>query len=217
MHNGIVFAKDKCDIVAKINCAFLIYFVERCIYYYRMTDQQIIDNVLGGRTDQFALIIRRYGANVRQFVSRTIHGNEDAEELTQNVFVKAFRRLDSYQAEKGTLMNWLLGIAWKEVLMFLRKSQPVITDIEAEAESQLVSDEEADRMLAEQEEQNIKTLHEAVATLKPEDQMLLHLYYTEDLPLKEIAEIVGHDPLYLATRLQRIRKKLCTILKWIER
>ena len=114
-------------------------------------------------------------------------------------------------------MNWLLGIAWKEVLMFLRKSQPVITDIEAEAESQLVSDEEADRMLAEQEEQNIKTLHEAVATLKPEDQMLLHLYYTEDLPLKEIAEIVGHDPLYLATRLQRIRKKLCTILKGIER
>ena len=182
-----------------------------------MTDQQIIDNVLGGRTDQFALIIRQYGANVRQFVSRTIHGNEDAEELTQDVFVKAFRRLDSYQAEKGTLVNWLLGIAWKEVLMFLRKSQPVITDLEPEAESQFVSDEETDRMLAEKKEQHVKALHEAVATLKPEDQMLLHLYYTEDLPLKEVAEIVGHDSRYLANRLQRIRKKLCAILKGIER
>jgi RNA polymerase sigma-70 factor (ECF subfamily) len=178
-----------------------------------MTDQQIIDNVLGGRTDQFALIIRQYGTNVRLFVSRTIHGNEDAEELTQDVFVKAFQRLDSYQAEKGSLLNWLLGIAWKEVLMFLRKSQPVITDLESDAESLFVSDEETDRMLAEQEEQHVKALHEAVATLKPEDQMLLHLYYTEDLPLKEIAEIVGHDSLYLATRLQRIRKKLCAIIK----
>ena len=178
-----------------------------------MTDQQIIDNVLGGRTDQFALIIRQYGTNVRLFVSRTIHGNEDAEELTQDVFVKAFRRLDSYQAKKGTLMNWLLGIAWKEVLMFLRKGQPVIADLEPDAVCQLVSDEETDRMLAEQKEQHIKALHEAVATLKPEDQMLLHLYYTEDLPLKEIAEIAGHDSLYLATRLQRIRKKLCAIIK----
>ena len=178
-----------------------------------MTDQQIIDNVLGGRTDRFALIIRQYGANVRLFVSRTIHGNEDAEELTQDVFVKAFQRLESYQAEKGSLLNWLLGIAWKEVLMFLRKSQPVIIDLEPDADSLFVSNEETDRMLAEQKEQHIKALHEAVATLKPEDQMLLHLYYTEDLPLKEIADIVGHDSFYLATRLQRIRKKLCAIIK----
>ena len=133
------------------------------------------------------------------------------------MFVKAFQQLDSYQAERGTLKNWLLGIAWNEVLMFLRKGQPVIADLEPEALSLYISDEETDRMLAEQKEQRIKALHEAVATLKPEDQMLLHLYYTEDLPLKEIAEIVRRDSPYLATRLQRIRKKLCTILKGIER
>ena len=182
-----------------------------------MTDQQIIDSVLGGQTDLFALIVRHYGANVRLFIGRTIRSKEDAEELTQDVFVKAYQQLDSYQAERGTLKNWLLGIAWNAVLMFLRKGQPVIADFEPEALSQYISDEETDRMLAEQKEQRIKALHEAVATLKPEDQMLLHLYYTEDLPLKEIAEIVRRDSPYLATRLQRIRKKLCTILKGIER
>ena len=78
-------------------------------------------------------------------------------------------------------------------------------------------DEETDCMLAELKEQRINALHEAVSTLMPEDQMLLHLYYAEDLPLKEISEIVGHDHFYLATRLQRIRKKLCAIIKGIER
>ena len=72
-------------------------------------------------------------------------------------------------------------------------------------------------MLAELKEQRINALHEAVSTLMPEDQMLLHLYYADDLPLKEISEIVGHDHFYLATRLQRIRKKLCAIIKGIER
>ena len=182
-----------------------------------MTDQNIIDSVLDGHTEMFAHVIRRYGKDVSQFVGRTIRPCEDAEEVAQDVFVKAFQQLNRYLSAKGSLKNWLLGIAWHEVLMYHRKNMPIIADIEPETTLEDYYDEETNRMLTELKEQRINALHEAVSTLMPEDQMLLHLYYAEDLPLKEISEIVGHDHLYLATRLQRIRKKLCAIIKGIER
>lgn len=182
-----------------------------------MTDQQIIESVLKGRTSDFALIIRRYGEAIRNFVRHTIRQRQDAEEVAQDVFVKAFQRLDSYDAEKGSMKSWLLGIAYHEVLMWLRKNQRQTIALEPEAFFEEPTDEEAERLLAEVNEQRIQALQEAIRQLSHEDQMLLQLYYMEDLPLKEIASVAGHDHLYLATRLQRIRKRLCIIIKRIER
>ena len=182
-----------------------------------MTDQQIIESVLKGRTSDFALIIRRYGETIRNFVRHTIRQRQDAEEVAQDVFVKAFQRLDSYDAEKGSMKSWLLGIAYHEVLMWLRKNQRQTIALEPEAFFEEPTDEEAERLLAEVNEQRIQALQEAIRQLSHEDQMLLQLYYMEDLPLKEIASVAGHGHLYLATRLQRIGKRLCIIIKRIER
>ena len=182
-----------------------------------MTEEQIIESVLKGRTSKFALIIRRYGEAIRSFVRRTIRQRQDAEEVAQDVFVKAFQRLDSYDAEKGSMKSWLLGIAFREVLMWLRKNQRQAIPLEPDNLHEDTTDEEADRLLAEVKEQRIQALQEAIRQLSHEDQMLLQLYYMEDLPLKEIASVAGHGHLYLATRLHRIRKRLCTIIKKIER
>lgn len=182
-----------------------------------MTDQQIIESILKGRTSDFALIIRQYGATIRHFVERTIRQREDAEEVAQDVFVKAFQRLSTYDAERGSLKSWLLGIAYHEVLMWLRKNQRQTIHLESDALHEETTDDEAERLLAEVRGQRIQALQEAVTQLSHEDQMLLQLYYREELPLKEIASVAGHDHLYLATRLQRIRKRLCTIIKRIER
>ena len=55
-----------------------------------MTDQQIIESVLKGRTSDFPVIIRRYVEAIRNFVRHTIRQRQDAEEVAQDVFVKAY-------------------------------------------------------------------------------------------------------------------------------
>ena len=165
----------------------------------------------------FAQLVRQHARQVIDFTARLLPDRQDAEEVAQDVFVKAFQRLDSYDAEKGSMKSWLLGIAYHEVLMWLRKNQRQTIALEPEAFFEEPTDEEAERLLAEVNEQRIQALQEAIRQLSHEDQMLLQLYYMEDLPLKEIASVAGHDHLYLATRLQRIRKRLCIIIKRIER
>lgn len=166
---------------------------------------------------QYRQIIREHGSHIMAFICRSIPVREDAEEIAEDVFVKAFSRLSTYDAKRGSMRNWLLGIACHEVLMFMRRRRPLTISLEPEARYQGITDEEADRLLAETHEQRIATLQNAIQMLKTEDQLLLQLYYTEQLPLKEIAVIAGHDHLYLATRLQRIRKKLCTMIKQTRR
>ena len=115
------------------------------------------------------------------------------------------------------MKHWLLSIAYREALMHLRRQKQQTCYLEDdERRLNMISDDEADQMLSEMQELRIKNLEKAVRRLPPEDQTLLHLYYMDGLRLQQIAEIMGHDAAYHANRLQRIRKRLCVMIKTIE-
>ena len=167
--------------------------------------------------ETYRQILRQYGSEVLTFIRRIVPRRQDAEELAQDTFVKAFRSMDSYNSHRGELRPWLLRIAYREALMFLRRqNRTFLLDELDRAGSLQVSDDEADRMLADRREQHIRVLEEAVSRLSPEDQALLHLYYTNGWRLQQIGEVMERDAAYLATRLQRIRKRLCVMIKTIE-
>lgn len=69
------------------------------------------------------------------------------------------------------------------------------------------------RLLPDRREERILLLEEAVATLPAADQLLLHLFYYDDRPLREIAYIMDAEPNSLSQRLHRIRKRLLTLIK----
>ena len=71
----------------------------------------------------------------------------------------------------------------------------------------------ADSVLNDSTPRRIEYLRQAIRRIPPDDQTLLHLYYIDDRPLKEIAYIIDRPSSYLATRLQRIRKKLYIMIK----
>jgi len=162
-------------------------------------------------------LLRQHGGEVMTFIKRIVPQQCDAEELTQDTFIKAFRSIATYDSRRASIRHWLLRIAYSEVLMHLRRQKQKTCYLEDdERRLNMISDDEADRMLSEIREQLIKNLEEAVRRLPPEDQTLLHLYYIDGMRLQQIAEIMGHDAAYLATRLQRIRKRLCVMIKTIE-
>ena len=144
-----------------------------------------------------------YAERVFAMVVRQVPNVMDAQELTQDTFLRAFSHIDRYEPHKASLSTWLCRIAYRLTLDFLKSRRPVIVAMEDNTE---VSDEEVD--LSTGREERIERLQELMDELPDDERILLTLYYFEDRPLTEIAYITGIEPSALANRLYRTRKKL---------
>lgn len=172
------------------------------------TDQQIIDRVLHhGKRADYAQLVDRYGASVFAFVTTMVTRREDAEELAEDCFVKAFRRLAQYDATRSTFNTWLHCIAYHLCLDHIRRQSVVWLDID-EQTLQAVPDAAAEHVMDTDDNRRIKLLTEAIHRLPPTERLLVQQFYFEQLSLNEVATITDTDAGTLATRLHRIRKKL---------
>ena len=181
-------------------------------------DVHIIEKVLGGEVNEFGVLLSRYARKVRSFMGRMVANAEDAEELTQNVFLKAYRHLATFDAEKSKFSSWLSRIAYHEAIDYLRMKSP-IEMLPMDDEQAIWQTEDGEAMgdlFGNARKDRVELLRKAVLELPPQDRMLLHLYYSDELPLRDIAFILDRQPDYLATRLHRIRKRLYKTIKQLE-
>ena len=152
-----------------------------------------------------------------------VSNQQDAEELTQDTLLKALRHIDSYDATRSSLNTWLCRIAYHTALNHLRR--PSLTTIAIDESDTTnapetfcaTDDSDASDALIQQAFQTpddtmTDYLRQALDYLPPDEQALVNLFYYDDLPLQEIAEIVDAPPGTLATRLHRTRKKLFSII-----
>jgi len=160
----------------------------------------------------FAQLVRQHARQVTDFTARLLPDRQDAEEVAQDVFVKAYQQLDTFRGE-ASLLTWLQRIAYHEALDRLRRRRPHTVDIDGPAALSEFASLAADDELSTGREERIQHLEEAIGLLPAEDQLLLHLYYYDDRPLRDIAYIMDADCNALGVRLHRIRKKLQTMIK----
>ena len=178
------------------------------------TEKQIVESVRKGEREGQDEMFRRFVNQVFCMIVKQVPDIMDAQELTQDTFLKAFRHIDRYDARQSSLSTWLCRIAYRLTLDFLKRRRPIVVSIEDSSVWQTdISDEELEAALSTGNEQRIEKLQELVQQLPNEEQMLLTFYYFDDLPLKEIAYITDADPKALAVRLYRIRRKLYKKLK----
>ncbi len=159
-----------------------------------------------GWQDQMAV---RYGQEVFSMVARQVGDVMDAEELTQDTFLRAFRYISSYDPAKASLSTWLCRIAYRLTIDFLRRKHPITLSIEdSEVWQTDISDEQLEADLSSGKEERICKLEMLMDHLPPDEQLLLTLYYYENRSLEECSFIMDSNPRTLAKRLYRIRKKL---------
>ena len=156
--------------------------------------------------EDFAQLVRRHAAAVIDFAARLLPDHREAEEVAQDAFVKAFRQLSSFRGE-SSFLTWVQRIAYHEGIDRLRKRRLYMVDLDQVLT--MLEDEE----LPMEREERILLMEEAIDKLAPDDQLLLHLFYYEDRPLREISYIMDAKPKTLAQRLRRIRKKLMVMIK----
>lgn len=173
------------------------------------TDKEIAEDVKhDGRAGQIAMI-DRYGQTIYAMIARQVPNAMDAEELTQDTFLKAFSHISSYDPERASLITWLYRIAYRLTLDFLKRKKLFTVSID-DGVTQLthVNDEQLEAELSTGKEERISRLETMIDDLPPDERLLLTMHYYENRPLTECAFIMDTTPHALANRLCRIRKKL---------
>jgi len=174
-----------------------------------LTETAIVEAVRKGRREGQTEMVSRYAERVFAMIVRQVPDVMDAQELTQDAFMRAFDHIDSYDPHKASLSTWLCRIAYRLTLDFLKRRRPMIVSLEDTKVWQTdISDEALEAELSTGREERIERLQEVIDDLPDDERMLLTLYYFEDRPLTEIAYITGIDAKPLANRLYRTRKKL---------
>ena len=173
------------------------------------TEKQIVEAVSSGKREGQDEMVRRYASQVFAMIVKQVTDEMDAQELTQDTFLKAFRNIDRYDARLSSLGTWLCRIAYHLTLDFLKRRRPAIVSIEDSSVWQTdISDEQLEAELSTGNEERIKRLELLMDDLPPDERLLLTLHYFENRQLDECAFIMDATPHALANRLYRIRKKL---------
>ena len=171
-------------------------------------DNEIISRVLKGEQNAYAELVNRYQAYVFTLTLRMIKSREDAEEVAQDVFVKAYRSLADFRGE-SKFSTWLYTITNTTCITFLRKKKLDIHSLDNEKVFE-VADSKDSGFRANQVEQKsrLNMVNRAIAMLSPDDAEIITLFYKAEQNLEEIARILGLEPNTAKVRLHRARGRL---------
>lgn len=171
-------------------------------------DNEIIDKVLRGDQSLYTHLVKRYQNFVFTIVLRYTPNREDAEEIAQDVFVKAYRSLADFRGE-SKFSTWLYTIVTTTCITFLRKKKVTIHSLDNEHIFEAAENQDS-AFKANQVEQKSKAqaINEAIKLLSVDDARIITLFYQAEQSLEEIGRIIGIDPNTAKVKLHRARQRL---------
>jgi RNA polymerase sigma factor (sigma-70 family) len=173
-----------------------------------LTDTEIISKVLRGEQAAFAQLVVRYQNFVFTLVLRFTDSREDAEEIAQDVFVKAYRSLADFRGE-SKFSTWLYTVVRTSCITFLRKKKLDTTSIDNERTFlQLENRESGFKANSIEQKSRHAMVNEAIRMLSPDDAQVITLFYKGEQSLEEIGKIMRLDPNTVKVKLHRARQRL---------
>lgn len=176
------------------------------------TDAYYIKRVLEGDTASFACLIDKYGKPIHGLILRVVGNKEDAEELAQDTFLKAFKSLPSFKGDCG-FSTWIYRIAYNSAISHVRKRRQEFLAIEEDAMESVAEEEEEEMFGEDGPEERIRKLEEALTRIPPDERALILLFYWKGKSVEELTTITGLTASNIKVKLYRIRKKLAIFIK----
>jgi RNA polymerase sigma-70 factor (ECF subfamily) len=174
----------------------------------RATDNEIITRVLRGEHQLYADLVTRYQNFVFTLALRYTPIREDAEEIAQDVFVKAYKALKDFRGE-SKFSTWLYSIVNSTSITFLRKKKLDISSLDNEHVFEQADNKDSG-MNANQVEvkSKVEMVTKAIQLLSPDDAKLITLFYKAEQSLEEIARILDMETNTVKVKLHRARTRL---------
>ena len=174
-------------------------------------DVQLIHRVLAGDDEAFTTLVRKHQKGVHALAWRKIGDFHFAEEITQDVFLRAYKHLSKLKDAKQ-FSGWLYVITDRLCNTWLRKSKPTTESLEDISVGEMERMSYEQYLSAEQEAEDRAHRYERVRRLLdklPEsERTVMTLYYLGEMTAKEISKFLGVSVNTITSRLQRARKRL---------
>lgn len=172
------------------------------------SDTEIISRVLRGDQQSYALLVNRYQNYVFTLVLRIVKSREDAEEVSQDVFVKAYRALADFKGA-SKFSTWLYTIASTSSLSFLRKKKLEVHSLDNERVFEVAENKDSGASANQVEAKSrMAMVTKAISMLSADDAEIITLFYKAEQSLEEIAGILGVEINTAKVRLHRARGRL---------
>ena len=173
-----------------------------------LPDNELITLVLKGDQQAYKVLVDRYQSYIFTLAYRLMQSREDAEEVAQDVFVKAYRSLADFKGG-SKFSTWLYTIAHNTSITYLRRKKQKILAIDDEATFTQLENQESDFKANQVEDKSKKAMvNRAIEMLAPDDAQIITLFYKGDQSLDEIATVMGMETNTVKVRLFRARQKL---------
>ena len=177
----------------------------------KANDADLIQRVLDGDQDAFTTLVNKYQKSVHALVWRKIGDFHIAEELTQDVFLKVYKRLSTLKRPEQ-FPGWLYVIATRHSVSWLRKKQVSIKSLDAmsmeELEEACYAQYEMVRNETAAIEQRCELVKRLLKKLPESERTVVTLYYLAEMSGAEISQFLGVSPNTVRSRLHRARQRL---------
>ena len=176
-------------------------------------DFALIQRVLEGDDNAFTVLVNRYQKAIHTFVWRKIGDFHTAEELTQDIFLRAYKKL-SLLKPPYHFLGWLYVIATRRCIAWMRKKQEPTTSLDAMPTAKLeelsYTTYEATGTEAAGIERQRDLVKRLLQKLPESERTVVTMHYLAEMPCEKISEFLGVSPNTVKSRLHRARKRLKT-------
>ncbi|EDM36382.1 putative RNA polymerase sigma factor [Pedobacter sp. BAL39] len=182
----------------------------------QQSDTDLINAVLAGNTDVYTELVKRHQRFVFTLAMRFTKNREDAEEVAQDCFVKAYRALGTFQ-QNSKFSTWLYTITYTTAMTFLRRKKmdtTSIDDVESGIQLQDRSSTDVD-LLSVERKSGHTWLNNAIAALPADDAVIITLFYKGEQSLEEIGTALHMSSNAVKVKLHRARIRLKEKLQYL--
>jgi len=177
----------------------------------KVDDIYYIEAVRKGDVTAFSFLVERYQSMVYSLALKLLKNAEDAEEMAQDTFIKAFQKLNMYEG-KSKFSTWLYSITYNACISELRKRRIQFSSLEEQRLSDQDEMKMHDYFSETKKEDQEKYLNLALGKLPEDDQVLVTLYYYESQSMDEISIITGLTVSNIKVKIHRARKRMFALL-----
>jgi RNA polymerase sigma-70 factor (ECF subfamily) len=167
----------------------------------------VIDKIKGGDFSACNFIVDKYKAFVFNICIRIVKNKEDAEEVAQDSFIKAFKSIDGFKHE-SKFSTWLYRITFNNAISKTRGKKVFESEINESVTEAVNLSYVSDGLENLNRIDRKVVLKKALDKLSQEENLLVSLYYFEENSIAEVSEITGYEVNYIKVKVHRARKKL---------
>lgn len=171
-----------------------------------------VQQILAGKTASFAYLVDRHKEMAFTIALKIVRNREDAEEIAQDSFVKAYQSLRSFKGE-SKFSTWLYRIVYNAAISHTRRHKYEFTAIDENLIGNMTENEIVENLDQLDREEQSKLVASAVDHLPPDESALVSLFYMQETSVEDISRVTGLSVSNVKVKLHRIRKKLYDVMQ----